>query len=243
MSRGTLARVPLAGGAPREVLEDVRDADWSPDGTNLAIVHDVGDRERLEFPIGKSLFETSGWVSGTRISPKGDRIAFMEHSSRWDDRGWISVVDLAGHKQRLSAEFSSEQGLAWSPHGDEVWFTATKSGEAFALRSVTLGGKERVIARVPANLLLYDITGDGTLLLSSYKHTTPVVALPPGEKTERDLSWLDEIGLFDVSSGRNDFSFPVLRRRQRTELHFLSGQDRWLARSAAGRRRRRRAVT
>jgi eukaryotic-like serine/threonine-protein kinase len=207
VSRGTLARVPLAGGAPREVLEDVRDADWSPDGTNLAIVHDVGDRERLEFPIGKPLFETSGWVSGTRISPKGDRIAFMEHSSRWDDRGWISVVDLAGHKQRLSAEFSSEQGLAWSPHGDEVWFTATKSGEAFALRSVTLGGRERVIARVPANLMLYDIAGDGTLLLSSYKHTTPVVALPPGETTERDLSWLDEIGLFDVTADGRTFLF------------------------------------
>src|SRR6266852_3941676 len=178
VSRGTLARVPLAGGAPREVLEDVLEADWSPDGTNLAIVHDVGDWERLEFPIGKSLFETLGFVSSTRISPKGDRIAFMEHSSRWDDRGWISVVDLAGHKQRLSAELSSEQGLAWSPHGDEVWFTATKSGEAFALRSVALGGRERVMARVPANLLLHDIAGDGTLLLSSYKHTTPVVALP-----------------------------------------------------------------
>jgi eukaryotic-like serine/threonine-protein kinase len=205
VSRGTLGRVPLAGGAPREVLEDVREADWSPDGTNLAIVHDVGDRERLEFPMGKPLFETSGWVSGIRISPKGDRIAFMEHGSRWDDRGWISVVDLAGHKQRLSNEFSSEQGLAWSPHGNEVWFTATTSGEAFALRSVTLGSKERVMARVPANLMLHDIAADGTLLLSSYKHTTPVIALPPGQKTERDLSWLDEIGLFDVSGDGKTF--------------------------------------
>jgi eukaryotic-like serine/threonine-protein kinase len=207
VSRGTLGRVPLAGGAPREVLEDVREADWSPDGTNLAIVHDVGDRERLEFPMGKPLFETSGWVSGIRMSPKGDRIAFMEHSSRWDDRGWISVVDLGGRKQRLSDEFSSEQGLAWSPHGDEVWFTATKSGEAFALRSVPLGGKERVMARVPANLMLHDIAADGTLLLSSYKHTTPVIALPPGQKTERDLSWLDEMGLFDVSGDGKTFLF------------------------------------
>jgi eukaryotic-like serine/threonine-protein kinase len=207
VSRGTLGRVPLAGGAPREVLEDVREADWSPDGTNLAIVHDVGDRERLEFPMGKLLFESSGWISGIRISPKGDRIAFMEHSSRWDDRGWISVVDLAGHKRRLSAEFSSEQGLAWSPGSDEVWFTATKSGEAFALRSVTLGGSERVMVRVPANLMLHDIAGDGTLLLSSYKHTTPIIAVMPGQTAERDLSWLDEIGLFDVSADGTSFLF------------------------------------
>jgi predicted Ser/Thr protein kinase len=30
---GTLARVPLVGGAPREILNDVEWADWSPDGT------------------------------------------------------------------------------------------------------------------------------------------------------------------------------------------------------------------
>src|SRR6266540_276238 len=31
-SAGTLARVPLNGGAPRELADDVTDADWSPDG-------------------------------------------------------------------------------------------------------------------------------------------------------------------------------------------------------------------
>jgi hypothetical protein len=117
------------------------------------------------------------------------------------------VVDLAGHKQRLSSEFSSEQGLAWSPQANEVWFTSTQSGEAFALRAVTLGGRERMMARVPANLMLHDIASDGTMLLSSYKHTTPVVALPPGQTTERDLSWLDEIGLFDVSGDGKAFLF------------------------------------
>ncbi len=207
ISLGTLARVPLGGGAPREVLEDVREADWSPDGESLAVVHHLGDRERLEFPIGKTLFETSGWVSSVRISPKADRVAFMEHTGQWDDRGWISVVDLAGHKQRLSEESSSEQGLAWSAEGDEVWFTATRSGEAFALYAVTLSGKERVVTRVPTNLLLHDIARDGTLLLASYKHSNSVIALPPGQKTERDLSSLDEIGLFDLSNDGKTFLF------------------------------------
>ena len=35
---GTLARMPLAGGAPREIFEGVREADWSPDGSQLAII-------------------------------------------------------------------------------------------------------------------------------------------------------------------------------------------------------------
>ncbi len=47
---GTLARMPLGGGAPREVLEDVREADWSPDGEGLAIIREVDGKERLEYP-------------------------------------------------------------------------------------------------------------------------------------------------------------------------------------------------
>src|SRR6185503_12479553 len=51
--RGTLARMPLAGGAPREVLQDVYYADWSPDGKSLAVVRSVDGRFRLEYPIGR----------------------------------------------------------------------------------------------------------------------------------------------------------------------------------------------
>src|SRR5262249_57874368 len=43
---GTLARMPLGGGAPREVLEGVREADWSPDGENLAIIREVAGKDR-----------------------------------------------------------------------------------------------------------------------------------------------------------------------------------------------------
>ena len=58
--RGVLARMPLAGGAPRELLEDVKSADWSPDGSNLAVVRVVGGRDRLDFPIGTTLYEPTG---------------------------------------------------------------------------------------------------------------------------------------------------------------------------------------
>ena len=49
---GTLARMTL-GSAPRAVLDQVREADWGPDGESLAVVHDLGDgRDRLEYPVG-----------------------------------------------------------------------------------------------------------------------------------------------------------------------------------------------
>jgi eukaryotic-like serine/threonine-protein kinase len=206
-NQGTLARVALGGGTPKEIVENVQSADWSPDGTSLAIIRHATDEQYLEFPIGTTLFHTTGWLTDVRVSPNGDRVAFMEHPARWDDRGWVSVVDLKGRARRLSEEFSSERGLAWSPRGDEIWFTATHAGESLALYAITLGGKQRVAYRAPTSLQLHDIGHDGVVLLSSYKELTPVIALPPGQTVERDLSWLSQITLFDLSEDGRTFLF------------------------------------
>ena len=122
--QGTLARMPLEGGAPRDVLENVREADWSPDGSSLAVIREVGGKDRLEFPIGKVLCETGGYLSDLRFSPRGDRIAFFEHPVKWDDRGLVAVVDLQGKKTVLADGFWGEEGLAWSSDGQEVLFSA-----------------------------------------------------------------------------------------------------------------------
>ena len=94
--RGTLARAPLAGGVPRELLEDVEDADWSADGKTLAVVHFVDDACRLEFPIGHVLYAPTApaWLSDVRVSPRGDRVAFVEHPQEMDMHGSVVVVDL-----------------------------------------------------------------------------------------------------------------------------------------------------
>src|SRR5207244_1286546 len=120
---GVMARSPLAGGTPREVLEDVRWADWSPNG-ELAVVHPTAGRTRLEYPIGTVLYETSGWITNIRFSPKGDLIAFFDHPAAWDDRGTVCVVDSTKKKSTLTPMWESEEGLAWSPNGKEIWFTA-----------------------------------------------------------------------------------------------------------------------
>jgi len=200
VSRGTLARMPVGGGAARDLVEDVQEADWSPDGAQLAVVRLVNGRDRLEYPIGKVLYETAGYISHPRFSPKGDRIAFMDHQLGQDNRGWIAVVDLSGKKTVLSGEWSGEEGLAWSANGNEVWFTANKSGEADALYAVTLAGKERLVLRVPGALMLHDIFRDGRVLLSEYDSSTTIVAELPGETKGRDLSWMDSGFLSDLAA-------------------------------------------
>ena len=76
---GALARVPLSGGSPRDVLNDVSEADWAPDEASLAVAHSVNGKTRLEFPIGKILYESSSRVDSLRVSPGGDQVAFVDH--------------------------------------------------------------------------------------------------------------------------------------------------------------------
>jgi len=188
---GTLARVPLGGGAPRELLENVEFADWSPDGSSLAIAHDVAGRKRLEFPPGKVLYEADGWIGHLRVSPKGDLVAFLDHPQHRDDGGSVATVDLASKKTVLSSGWDSIQGLAWSPAGDEIWFTATRTGGDRSLYAVDLSGKVRILARVPGELTLLDVGKEGNVLLTRGIDRAGIVGLAPGETKERDLSWLD----------------------------------------------------
>ncbi|HMA53064.1 MAG TPA: serine/threonine-protein kinase, partial [Acidobacteriota bacterium] len=114
---GTLARVSLGSTAPREIHEEVRQADWSPDGSELAIIRMAGGKDRLEFPIGKVLYETAGYLSDLRVSRRGDRVALFEHPRRWDDRGTVITVDRAGKRTVLTGDYWGEEGLSWSASG------------------------------------------------------------------------------------------------------------------------------
>jgi eukaryotic-like serine/threonine-protein kinase len=191
VNMGTLARAPLVGGAPREVLEQVQWADWAADGSSLAVVRNYGGRNRLEFPIGKPLYETGGWIGHPRVSPKGDLIAFIDHPVQGDDSGSLAIVDMAGNKKNLSGEWYTIQGLAWAPGGNEVWFTASKSGVDRTLYAVTLDGKERMVLRLPGALMLFDIFKDGRVLMMRASWRRELVAMTTDETRQHDLSWLD----------------------------------------------------
>jgi serine/threonine protein kinase/Tol biopolymer transport system component len=191
MTKGTVSQAALSGGAPREVLESVRQADWGPGGRDLAVVHRVADKDRLEFPVGKVVYETSGWVGWPRVSPAGDRIAFLDHEIWPDDRGSVAVVDLAGKKKTLSTGWEGIEGIAWRPDGKEIWFTAAPAGVACDLHGVDLEGRQRLIARVPGGFLIQDVFRDGRVLLTRDIERVSLSGVAPGETKERDLSWLE----------------------------------------------------
>ncbi len=205
--RGTLGQVPLTGGSPRQIAENVDWADWSPDGKTLAIVRDEAGKQRLEFPVGHVLYETTGWVGHPRVSPKGDQVAFLDHPNYKDDRGVVSVIDLAGHKKVLSSGWESEEGLAWSPRGNEVWFSATETGLQRRIYAADLAGHVRLAFRAPGGVTLQDIAPDGRLLLTRDEQRAGIMGLAPGASRERDLSWLDWSLPTDISPDGNTVLF------------------------------------
>jgi len=188
---GTVAQLSIGADAPRDLLDNVEDADWNPEGNALAVVHTVGGKSRLEYPISKVLYETAGWISNLRFSAKGDRLAFVDHPTLGDDGGTISVVDLSGKKTDLTERWASAIGLAWAPSGDEIWFTATATGFSRSLRGVTLSGKSRELLTAPGTLTLHDAGAGGRALISRDALRAGAIGLVPGENKERDLSWQD----------------------------------------------------
>ena len=204
---GMLARIPISGGTPREVLDDVQLADWAPDSSSLLVVRNVRGKSRLEFPIGKVLYETDGAVRYPRVSPRGDLAAFVDSPSAGDDAGSVAVVDREGKKKILASGFASTSGLAWSRDGRDIWFTATREGLANTLYAVSLSGSERVLLRTPAPMAVLDVAGDGSVLIEEHTRAMRITGLAPGEDHERDLSWLDYSFACDFSSDGKSFTF------------------------------------
>lgn len=186
---GNLAQVSMTGGTPRELLENVLDADWSRDGTQLAVAVFENGKWQIQYPIGHKLYETSGMIWHMRLSPQGDRIAFMDYPIWGDDRGTVAIIDTKGNKRTLTPEWNGEQGLAWSPDGKEVWFTATTTKDwDRPLYAVDMAGKLRMVLRIPGAIYLEDIASDGRVLLRLTDRRYEICGVS-NDYSPRLLSW------------------------------------------------------
>ena len=185
---GTLALAPLVGGSFRELVANVRAADWSPDGTELAIVRRVNGRDRLEYPIGNVLHETTGYVSHPRVSPSGQAVAYLDHPIFDDNRGRVSVVTRARERRSVSREWAAVDGLVWSRDGREIWFAASDAGRNI-LFATSLDGRLRQMWAAPADLTILDIGPEGQVLVTANTIRTEVKRWAARDSEERDISW------------------------------------------------------
>ena len=199
--KGTLARAPLAGGAPRQIMENVVSADLSADGTDLAVARYASGRTVVEFPEGKVRYETGGYVSDLRLSPDGRRLAFADHPLFNDDRGFVALLEESGNVIRLTPEWDSVSGISWSPTGNEIWFTANNfPGEQRAIYAVRPSKKTRLVLRLPVDVRLQDISHDGKILIAREDYRSEFHYGSPGKSAHRDLSLFGNQGIGALSA-------------------------------------------
>jgi eukaryotic-like serine/threonine-protein kinase len=206
--RGQLALAPIEGGTPRGLGVDVQDADFTPDGSEIAIVRSVGRRRfTLELPIGNVLAE-AGWISHPRVSPDGSAIACCLHLDPFDDRGDLVIIARTGGPPRtVAADWSSIDGLSWAAHGRALWISASREGGNNSVRAIALDGRE--LAHIPAagRLRMFDMTADGRAAVTHCSGRMRMMVRAPGATDEVDLALSDVSMVCDISGDGRRIAF------------------------------------
>ncbi len=206
---GTLATVPITGGAPREVADHVVSADWMPDGSDLAAIREANGEFQVEFPLGKVIYKSQTWLNFLRVSPQGSRIAFAQYVTDGSDIGSVVILDRNGKQLARSRQYISVEGLAWRPSGDQIWFAASSltSSSADHIQTLTIAGKSRIVLAIPAILRVQDISNEGRILLTQDQWRDGMQYKGPKDAAERDFTWLDGAIASDLSQGGAEVAF------------------------------------
>ena len=226
---GTLARASISGGKPRELANDIVAADWTSDGQRLAGVRARPGFEQLEFPIGNVLYQTTGGIGNPRISPKGDLIAFLELPFGDSLVGFVASVDLKGNKKTLTQFWLGEvTGLAWTPAGDEILFTAAPYSLTTSLYAVNRSGRQRLITHLSGSFAVLDVAPDGRLLMQHTSASISLLYLPTVDSKETDLYWHDTSTPGDISRDGKSLLFAEggdATRSGEDYVSYLRGTD------------------
>jgi dipeptidyl aminopeptidase/acylaminoacyl peptidase len=203
---GTLAQVGLSGGTPRELLENVYDADISADGKQFAVV--VQDREEqvLQYPVGKELFRTHGWISQPRIAPDGKRVAFVDHRVLGDDLGEVKLAGADGKIALLGPERQYAQGVCWTPDGRDVLYTVGDDEGGGTMFRVAPGGAPHLLLRVPSLIRVQDVAADGHVLILTDDTWVTLAGQLAGDTGERIYSWWAHDAATGISADGTSFA-------------------------------------
>ncbi len=180
---GVLAVTPLAGGGVRPLYDRVVGADWSADGTTMAIARRGPNGGRLEFPVGTVVHEAN-IVLPPRVSPDGSRACFFGGPAY----GQLHVAERGGPVRVLRSGFNRGGHCAWAPDGREIWVES--GGDMHMnLEAIDLAGRRRVVATYPSMVQIEDISASGNVLVSAGRIRFSAHGSSGG--TERDLSVFD----------------------------------------------------
>ena len=209
---GILARVPLGGGAARQLEEGILSASWAPNGEEIAVLRFTPDGKlRIEWPIGHLLYESFFiYARPMAMSPRGDELAFAEADNAGKSALW--TIDRSGKRRVLTDGWATLGGFAWSSRAGELMFIGGRSRGASALWAISAAGRERELWQASPGFFLHDVAPDGRLLLEHSSSHRGVIWMAPGAAQEKELGWLDGTELLVPITGRIDDSVRRNRR-------------------------------
>ncbi len=188
-----LARAPSEGGPHREIADRIVTADWAPDGSSMALVRRMDRADRVEYPIGHKLFESSDFQpSFIRISRDGKLLAMEGLRTDSSFHGEVGTLDRSG---RYTALYKSPVGspirkvpLVWSPNGSEIWFGSLNSSNLGVLYAVSTSGRIRELASLPESAVIDDVDRSGRMLIALTDRRQDIAILNAAGR--QSLPWL-----------------------------------------------------
>ena len=217
-----------------------------PDGENLAAVISGGGGARLEYPIGKVVYRTAGFIFDMRVSPDGEVIAVEETRpvTFQGGSGWIGLIDRSGKRTTVYDGWVRNCGVAWLPGGKEFVFAIPDSSGSYReLYAASRSGKKRLLSRFAGAMTLHDVSRDGRLLFAREDVRILTLAGFDGGKTEGIVSWLDESVAGDLSLDGSHVLLSEIGSGGRCERGGLLPAHQRRRRDPAGRRTGARPLT
>jgi hypothetical protein len=154
------------------------------------------------------MYEIDGFIGSLRVAPDGQHVAFFEYHG---GTATVVVLDREGNRSSLENSWGvTSGGLAWSPDGEEIWFTATADYSPAKLWAFRPGGPLRLVLALPGGMRLQDIAPDGRVLLTLLNFS---ISLHGGEMSSadtRDLSWFGWSNAGDLSADGTNVLFADL---------------------------------
>jgi len=210
MQIGTLAVRGLYDSQAKPLHSNVGWADWSPDGTQL--VYTVFPKNRacsieiytLEHETHR-IHPVSGaapyeWYSHVRFSPDGKLVAFLQHEGT-GSAGHVVILNLATGATQTSPSYPEISGLAWSPAGKEVWYSAAEKGHVRGLYALGRSRAARLVYQAAVALSLQDISKSGdVLVMREFDKSAVFIKNTETQGSYLELSWFDWSTLGDISA-------------------------------------------
>jgi hypothetical protein len=185
---GTLARVPLGGGTPREILEKAYGADSSSGGSDLAVMQLRAATLDVQYPLGVTVCRVPLSEKPTfRIAPDGKTLAVTGRSG-------ISLFRKGSQNEKAVAQGYQVSSLAWRSSRELLFSGYKPKGKGFGLFAASNTGATRPVTSFPYDFQIQDVWNGQRYLLKA-QHDRSMTLFRPANGKERNLSWLDHTHL------------------------------------------------